>query len=117
MTTEHFNYLKQTVQSDLNMYLNAMINSGKFSVHEIRDIGAYVGAHYTHFANANNLSMNENEKIALMNFIASIYSRFSKNGFSIEEQKKQNEKYNELLKEDSKIIEAKLQSITNLFIG
>jgi len=116
MTTEHFNYLKQTVEFDLNMYITGMINSKKFNDSEIRDIGAYVGAHYTHFSKTQNLEVTESEKIALMKFISTIYSRFSKTGFSFDEQQKQVETYNQLMLQSSDSVQSKLQSITNIFI-
>jgi hypothetical protein len=51
-----------------------MIISGKFSRAEIRDIGANVAASHT---NANNVDIPASDKESILNYLVTIYSRFT----------------------------------------
>jgi len=117
MTTEQFNQMKGIMEFDLSMYLATMINSKAFNNVQILEMGAYVGASYTHFSKMENIQISDHDKQSIKQYLCDFYSNNIRSVISETEKNVIKKKYDELINTDNSIIQSYLQKIANLAIN
>jgi len=116
MTTEQFNQMKGVMEFDLSIYLATMINSRMFNNVQVLEMGAFVGASYTHFSKTENIQFSDQDKMNIKQYLCDFYSKNIRSGISDAEKNVIRKKYDELLNTDNSIIQSYLQKIANLAI-